>query len=306
MIRNAFSTYGDIEDVRIVTDPDTNKPKGYGFLVFASALGALKALSADTSIGDSAVHLKYAIATTNPPKPSDGGVDQEVKENLKLHVKGFPITWTNEDIASFFEKIGPIQEAFICYEKGTQISRGFGFVTFVSKADYDKCLESGTIPGDGFEIQCSPISLSKSEDRYRRSRNDRRYDDRRYDDRRYDDRRYDDRRYDSHRYDGRRYDDRRGRYDDHRDAHHDRSRDRREDSRDDYRSGYNYQRYNRYGYPPQQEYMGSNYPPYHQGYDSYPPSSYSVQSNYYSQNASQQESTQSQTSYDPSYYPPSG
>ena len=99
---------------------------------------------------------------------------------------------------------------------------------------------------------------------------DRRYDDRRYDDRRYDDRRYDDRRYDSHRYDGRRYDDRRGRYDDHRDAHHDRSRDRREDSRDDYRSGYNYQRYNRYGYPPQQEYMGSNYPPYHQGYDSYP------------------------------------
>ena len=138
------------------------------------------------------------------------------------------------------------------------------------------------------------------------SRSDRRYDDRRYDDRRYDDRRYDDRRYDSHRYDGRRYDDRRGRYDDHRDAHHDRSRDRREDSRDDYRSGYNYQRYNRYGYSPQQEYMGSNYPPYHQGYDSYPPSSYSVQSNYYSQNASQQESTQSQTSYDPSYYPPSG
>ena len=51
MIRNAFSTYGDIEDVRIVTDPDTNKPKGDGFLVFASALGALKALSADTSIG---------------------------------------------------------------------------------------------------------------------------------------------------------------------------------------------------------------------------------------------------------------
>ena len=33
-----------------------------------------------------------------------------------------------------------------------------------------RLLESGTIPGDGFEIQCSPISLSKSEDRYRRSR----------------------------------------------------------------------------------------------------------------------------------------
>ena len=51
MIRSSFSIYGDIEDVRIVTDPATNKPKGYGFIVFASALGALKALSAETSVG---------------------------------------------------------------------------------------------------------------------------------------------------------------------------------------------------------------------------------------------------------------
>ena len=51
MIRNSFSTYGDIEDVRLVTDTATNKPRGYGFIVFVSALGALKALSTETSIG---------------------------------------------------------------------------------------------------------------------------------------------------------------------------------------------------------------------------------------------------------------
>ena len=63
-----------------------------------------------------------------------------------------------------------MEEAFICYEKGTHNSRGFGFVTFAMKADYDKCLEKPVKQGDGFEIRCSPISLSKGDDRSRRYR----------------------------------------------------------------------------------------------------------------------------------------
>lgn len=64
--------------------------------------------------------------------------------------------------------LGVVEEAFICYEKGTHNSRGFGFVTFAMKADYDKCLENPVKQGDGFEIRCSPISLSKGDDRSRR------------------------------------------------------------------------------------------------------------------------------------------
>ena len=52
------------------------------------------------------MQLKYAIAKDNPPKPKGVAVtpvsDQGPKDSRKLHVNGFPITWTNDDINKFF------------------------------------------------------------------------------------------------------------------------------------------------------------------------------------------------------------
>lgn len=64
-----------------------------------------------------------------------------------------------------------IEEAFVCYEKGTHNSRGFGFVTFVNKDDYKKCLETPVLKEEMFELRCSAVSLGKADDRRdRRSR----------------------------------------------------------------------------------------------------------------------------------------
>ena len=89
---------------------------------------------------------------------------------MNIYISNLNFATKNDSLQNLFAAYGEVSSANIITDRETGRSRGFGFVTFVSKADYDKCLESGTIPGDGFEIQCSPISLSKSEDRYRRSR----------------------------------------------------------------------------------------------------------------------------------------
>mgnify|MGYP001660676851 FL=1 len=51
MLRDVCSSFGEIEDVRLVVDSSTNKSKGYGFIVFVDALSALKAINTETVIG---------------------------------------------------------------------------------------------------------------------------------------------------------------------------------------------------------------------------------------------------------------
>ncbi len=129
--------------------------------------------------------MKYAAAQDNAPRfrkePSVKiSEDQGPKDSRKIHVSGFPLTWTNEDIEHFFQQFvplccpthtqGPVEEAFVCFEKGTRRSRGFGFVTFVNKKDFETCLETPRKQADGFEVVCAKVSLTVPEDRHKRSR----------------------------------------------------------------------------------------------------------------------------------------
>lgn len=45
-LRQAFSQFGDIEEVRIVMDRETGRSRGFGFLVFSNDNDATKAITA--------------------------------------------------------------------------------------------------------------------------------------------------------------------------------------------------------------------------------------------------------------------
>ncbi|KAK8827011.1 hypothetical protein WA577_007512 [Blastocystis sp. JDR] len=264
MLKDAFSPFGNIVDLKVLMHEGSNKPKGCGFIVYDNPLSVLKAFQHAIVIDGRPVQMKYAAAQDNAPhfRKDEAPKAQEEKvpkDARKIHVSGFPLTWTNEDVEQFFSQYGPLEEAFICYEKGTRKSRGFGFVTFVNKKDFDKCLETPRKQGDGFEVVCAKVSLTVSDDRHKRSRYDDRRDDRR-DDRKYG--RREERRYD--RRDERRYDSR----DDHRSylppPEYDPSRDYsyRPDKRPNF-DNYGYgatQNYTQYA-PPYNAYPPAEYPP---------------------------------------------
>ena len=44
-LREAFEEFGDIEELNIITDRDTGRSRGFGFITFATQEGAEKALS---------------------------------------------------------------------------------------------------------------------------------------------------------------------------------------------------------------------------------------------------------------------
>ncbi len=65
-IKPAFQAYGEVESVRIITDRDTGRPKGFGFVEMPEKEDALKAIEAlnGTDLGGKTITVNEAR-----PKP---------------------------------------------------------------------------------------------------------------------------------------------------------------------------------------------------------------------------------------------
>ncbi|HEX6930366.1 MAG TPA: RNA-binding protein [Gammaproteobacteria bacterium] len=71
-LRDLFSPYGEIEDLAMIKDRDTGRPKGFAFVTFASQQAAEKALEQDgKDLGGRP--LKVNMATEKPARGGRGG-----------------------------------------------------------------------------------------------------------------------------------------------------------------------------------------------------------------------------------------
>lgn len=71
-LRDLFSEYGEIEDLAMIKDRDTGRPKGFAFITFASQQAAEKALEQDgKDLGGRP--LKVNMATEKPSRGGRGG-----------------------------------------------------------------------------------------------------------------------------------------------------------------------------------------------------------------------------------------
>lgn len=71
-LRDIFSQYGDIEDIALIKDRETGRPKGFGFVTFASQQAAEKALEQNgKDLGGRP--LKVNMATEKPARGGRSG-----------------------------------------------------------------------------------------------------------------------------------------------------------------------------------------------------------------------------------------
>jgi len=71
-LRDVFASYGDISQLSLIMDRDTGRPKGFGFITFASQQAAEKALEQNgKDLGGRA--LRVNIATDKPRTGGGGG-----------------------------------------------------------------------------------------------------------------------------------------------------------------------------------------------------------------------------------------
>ena len=68
-IRGLFSPYGEIESVKLITDPQTGRARGFGFVEMPSADEANKAIEALN--GKSFMERTLSVSEARPQQPRD-------------------------------------------------------------------------------------------------------------------------------------------------------------------------------------------------------------------------------------------
>jgi len=71
-LENAFASFGEIQEAKVITDRETGRSRGFGFVTFANAEDAEKALTLDGTELDGR-NVKVSIAQERERRGGGGG-----------------------------------------------------------------------------------------------------------------------------------------------------------------------------------------------------------------------------------------
>ncbi|XP_052175925.1 UBP1-associated protein 2A-like isoform X2 [Diospyros lotus] len=121
----AFEMHGEIEEGAVIVDKTTGKSRGYGFITYKDMESAQAALKAPSKLIDG----RMAACNLACEGLSSASIPPDQAQR-KLYVGGLSPDTTSEMLLFFFGRHGEIEEGSVAYDKDTNKSRGFGFVTY--------------------------------------------------------------------------------------------------------------------------------------------------------------------------------
>jgi len=141
-LKQYFENYGNIVDCNIMRDQE-KRSRGFGFILFDDTEAVDKIIAAKKegnvfSLDDHSIEIKRAL-----PKIPRGTAGAPRVEGLhkKVFVGGLPSTITEEDVRTYFESFGRVNEVQLIKDRDTGRPRGFAFLTFDEEDSADKCLQ---------------------------------------------------------------------------------------------------------------------------------------------------------------------
>ncbi|KAK4879522.1 hypothetical protein RN001_007668 [Aquatica leii] len=140
--RNAFSRFGDIEEVWVVKDRQTGERKGVTYIKYAKTSEAAFALESMNGkiIGDTSRPIKVMIAASRDQGAKRDGNEDEKIQRLFVIV---PKSMTDEDLYNSFKMYGDIDYAAIIKDKETRESKGFAYIKYFkfshAATAYEQC-----------------------------------------------------------------------------------------------------------------------------------------------------------------------
>ncbi|CAH9117865.1 unnamed protein product [Cuscuta europaea] len=134
----AFEEHGEIEEGAVIFDKATGKSRGYGFITYKDMESAQRALRAPSKMIDGRMSV-CNLASESINSNTSITCDQSQR---KLYIGGLSPDTTSEMLLDFFRRHGEIEEGSVAYDKDTEKSRGFGFVTYKNTESAKKALEN--------------------------------------------------------------------------------------------------------------------------------------------------------------------
>jgi len=155
-----FSHYGKVVETEIPMNPKTNRSKGFGFVTFSSVEEATKAISQEEGHEIDGRNARTSYAKAREKK--DTSPDQ-LEKGKKLYIGKLPWEINQEELKEYFEKFGPVEDAFLptvkyaSPVKGYAVHKGFGFITYVNEEDANKAVLQ-----KNHKFKNEPISVRKA------------------------------------------------------------------------------------------------------------------------------------------------
>eukprot|EP01031_Cornospumella_fuschlensis_P031322 gene31322-37851_t len=151
-LRFYFEKYGELEDVALMVDKHTGKPRGFGFIKLKDPAAADVVMANEHTIDGRLVDVKRALPRDKAPGPARS-------ESCKIFVGGLSPEVTEQDFQEYFARYGDIKDAVVMVDRNTGTSRGFGFVTFEREDSVQRVMR------EEHELQGKYVEIKRAEPR---------------------------------------------------------------------------------------------------------------------------------------------
>jgi len=153
-----FGKFGNVAECVVMKFPDSGESRGFGFVTFSSEQEVEWCLSSlPLSLDGKNVDVKRAEAPTRDGTKVGGGVRDGVKRkggdaSCKVFVGGLNYNTGEDMLKQVFSRYGKVNDWIIMKFPDSGESRGFGFVTFSSADEVERCLINQPIIVDGKSV----------------------------------------------------------------------------------------------------------------------------------------------------------
>ncbi|OAG21686.1 hypothetical protein CC77DRAFT_917230, partial [Alternaria alternata] len=146
-LRREFEGFGEIVGCRVITDRETGRAKGFGYVEFANAADAAKAQKEMHEYELDGRQLNVDFSTPRA-KPDAGGArankygDKRSPPSNTLFLGNVSFECSNESIQEVFQEYGNITRVSLPTDRDTGSLKGFGYVDFGSQEEATAALEA--------------------------------------------------------------------------------------------------------------------------------------------------------------------
>jgi len=179
MMIEAFSIYGAVTEAIVMRERDTYKSRGFGFVTYADFSSAQNCVSQGAVVDGRNVDCKLAQSKEDmenrarvqpfnggvqggyngvhhgghvePPKPALGEITSG-----KIFIGGLSQATNQDSLLAAMQVYGEVTEVMVMFDKVTEKSRGFGFVTFSDPNSVNTCMQIQGLEVDGKVVEIKP------------------------------------------------------------------------------------------------------------------------------------------------------
>ncbi|KAH7379306.1 hypothetical protein DE146DRAFT_311211 [Phaeosphaeria sp. MPI-PUGE-AT-0046c] len=145
-LRREFEHFGDITGCRVITDRESGRSKGFGYVEFANSADAAKAKAEmhEYELDGRPLNVDFSTPREKPDQSARANKygDKRSAPANTLFLGNLSFECTNEGIQEIFAEYGNITRVSLPTDRDTGSLKGFGYVDFSSTEEATAALEA--------------------------------------------------------------------------------------------------------------------------------------------------------------------